>query len=113
MKKLFSTLWNWETGSIVLIALLLGMFLGVMNNSKFAIPLKIKLHDMYVKINPDIQKDSHSLIIERVTKDTPNLPQNSIFEEPEKKDCSFIKVIKKVFIKKHEKPKTIHDVILN
>lgn len=113
MKELFLKLWNWETVSTVLIALLLGMFLGVMFNSKYSIPLRVKFHDFYVKINPDTQKDSHTLIMEKVTKDAPILPQNSIFDEPEKKENRFIKTFYRIFNKNHERKQTIHDVILN
>ena len=106
-------MWNWETVSTVLIALLLGMFLGVMYNSKYSIPIRIKFHDFCVKINPDTQKDSQTLIMERVTKDAPNISQNSIFDEPEKKENCFIKFVYRLFNKNNQKPQTIHDVILN
>jgi hypothetical protein len=51
--------------------------------------------------------------MDRVTKDTPNLPQKNIFEQPQKKENGFILFIKKVFVKKQDKPQTINDFILN
>ena len=66
-----------------------------------------------MKLNPDITKDSKSIIIDRVTKDTPQLPQNDIFEEPAQKENGFIKIIKKVFIHKQKEKQTIDDIILN
>ena len=98
----------------VILALLIGAAIGLLIPSKASIATRIFFHNIFVKLNPDSQKDSHTLIMENVTKDTPNLPEKSIFEEPQKKDNGFILYIKKVFTKKDsEKPKTITDYVLN
>ena len=113
MKKTFSALLNWDTFYIVLVALLLGMILGVAFNSKYSIPIRIRLHNLYLKINPDVQKDSQTLIIDKVTKDAPISSQTNIFEEPKQNKNNFLYCIKKIFIKNDKKPQTIHDVIIN
>ena len=108
-----SELWCWENISTIVIALLLGVFLGVFFQTSYSLGIRTFFHNVYVKLHPEINKDSKTIIIDRVTKDTPNLPQNDIFEEPEKKENGFIKIIKKVFIHKDKEQTTIHNVILN
>ena len=112
MKKFLINLFNNDIFLTVILALLLGMFLGVAFNSKLFLPVKVKFHDFYSKINPNYQKDSQTLIIEKVTKDTPNINQKDIFEEPKKKNNSFILFIKRIFTPKKE-TNNIHDFILN
>lgn len=99
----------------ITLALLVGLTIGMLIPSKFSISSKVFFHNILRNLNPDSQKDSQTLIMEKVTKDTPNLPQNSIFEEPEKKENGFILYIKKVFFnqKDEDPPKTITDYVLN
>lgn len=108
-----SELWTWSNISTIAIALLLGMFLGVFFKSSYSIGIRTFFHNIYVKLHPEITKDSKTIIMDRVTKDTPNLPQNDIFEEPAQKENGFIKIIKKVFIHKQKEKQTIDDIILN
>ena len=108
-----SELLTWSNISTIIIALLLGLFLGIFFKSSYSIGIRTFFHDIYVKLNPDITKDSKSIIIDRVTKDTPQLPQNDIFEEPAQKENGFIKIIKKVFIHKQKEKQTIDNIILN
>ncbi len=113
MKKFFSDIHNYDAYLTIIIALLLGMFAGVFFQTKYSLGIKTFFHNVYIKLNPDSQKDSKTLILERVTKDTPNLPQKDIFEEPEKKDNPFVLYIKRIFINKNEKTHTIHDIVIN
>lgn len=108
-----SDLWCWENISTIIIALLLGVFLGVFYQTQYSIGLRTFVHNMYVKMHPEINKDSKSIIMDRVTKDTPALPQKDIFEEPAKEENGIIKIIKKVFIRKDKEQTTIHNVVLN
>ena len=96
MKKFIISIFNNEIFLTVILALLLGMFLGVMYNSAFFTPIKVKLHSLYLQINPDAQKDSQTLIIEKVTINTPNINQKDIFTEPKKQDCKILCIIKKL-----------------
>ncbi|MCM1265710.1 MAG: hypothetical protein NC200_05880 [Candidatus Gastranaerophilales bacterium] len=99
---------------IIIVSLLLGLTLGLVCPKKCSIAFRTTLHKIYIKFHPESQKDTKTIIIERATKDTPNLPQYDIFEEPTKKENSFIKYIKKIFIKKdNEQSQSIHDVILH
>jgi len=102
MKDNKQNIFNNENFLTVLIALLLGLFLGVMWNTRFSTGVKTYFHDIYIKINPDAKKTSHELIIDRVNKDLPNLPQNSIFEQPEKKENKIILFVKKIFLNRQK-----------
>ena len=99
---------------VIIISLLLGMIFGYSCPTKYSSAFKSTLHKIYIKFHPESQKDTHTIILERVTKDTPNLPQYDIFEEPVQKENNFILYIKKIFGKKAEKqPASIHDMILH
>lgn len=113
MKKSFEDIISLDTLLVIAVALTLGMLIGIFYHSQYSLGMRTFFHKMYLKINPDSQKDSKTLIMDKVTKDTPNLPQNDIFEQPAKKDNGFILFIKKVFVKKENKPQTINDYILN
>lgn len=104
---------NWDIVYIFIFSLLFGFFIGVIFKTPYTLGIKTFFHNISVKLNPDSQKDSKTLIIDRVTKDTENIPQNSIFEEPKKKDNNFIIIIKRLFHKQKEKSPTIHDAVLN
>ena len=103
---------NWDIVYIFIFSLLLGVLIGVLFKTPYTLGIKAYFHDICVKLNPNLQKDSRTLIIDRVTKDTKPLPKNSIFEVPEKKDNNLIVIIKRVFNKHKEKEPTIHDSVL-
>lgn len=113
MKKSFEELISLDTVLVIAIALTLGMLIGIFYHSQYSIGIRTFIHDVYVKTHPNIEKDSKTLIMDRVTNDTPNLPEKDIFEQPQKKENGFILFIKKVFVKKQDKPQTINDFILN
>ena len=104
MKELF----NRETLSTILIALLIGMLLGVFYNTKYSIGLRTYFHEVYTKLHPEVKKDSKTIIIEQVTKNSQNIPQKDIFEKPEREN-KFFTVIKKIFVKPEQKTETIFD----
>ena len=113
MKKFFEDIMNYETGLTLLIALLLGLFLGVFFQTQYSVGIRTVFHNIYTKLCPDTQKDSKTIIMERVTKDTPNLPQKDIFETPKKKENEMVLFIKRLFIKEKKTEQTINDVVLN
>ena len=103
---------NWDLVYIFIFSFLFGISIGIIFKTPYTLGIKTFFHDIYVKLNPDLQKDSKTLIIERATKDTKALPQNSIFEEPQKKDNKFIIIIKRVFKNKEETRPSIHDAVI-
>ncbi len=113
MKKSLEELISLDTVLVIAVALMLGMLIGIFYHSPYSVGLRTLIHNIYLKTHPNIEKDSKTLIMDRVTKDTPNLPQKNIFEQPQKKENGFILFIKKVFVKKQDKPQTINDFILN
>lgn len=92
----------------ILLALLLGMFLGVFYNTKYSIPLRTFMHNMYIKSHPEIKDDSKTIIINKVSGKFSSLPQKDIFES-KNNDNKFIMFIRKIFSKPVEKEKTIFD----
>ena len=100
---------------VIILALLVGFIAGIIIQSEIFMPVRLFFHNVYTKLNPDSKKDSYTLIIENVTKSSPNLPQKNIFEEPAKKENGFVLYVKKVFAKnkKTEKRQTINDFVLN
>ncbi|GEM_PF-7132693 len=104
-----------ESFTFIILALLFGFIIGLIIPSRFFMPVRVFFHNIYIKMNPDSQKDSKTLILEQVTKDNVSTPKKDIFEEPEKKENGVVLYIKKVFKKdtKQEKPQTINDFVLN
>ena len=88
--------------------LLIGLVIGVFFQSGYSVGIRTFFHQIYVKINPETQKDSKTIIIEKVTKDTSDFPTNSIFDKPKKKENKIILTIKRMLPSK-EKPQTIND----
>lgn len=99
---------NNELIFIAFLFLLIGLVIGVFFQSGYSIGMRTFFHQIYIKFHPETQKDSKTIIIEQVTKNTSTIPQNSIFDKPEKKENKFILIIKRIFPAK-EKPKTIND----
>lgn len=112
MKKVsFFTL---DTLVIITTALIFGIALGLICPSQYSMAFRTTIHNIYIKLHPESKKDTRTIIMEKATKDIPNLPQNSIFEEPQPKENNFILYLKKIFSKKQDDtPKSIHDVILH
>ena len=108
MKDFFRDIFNKDSAATILIALLLGLLLGVLFNTSYSVGIRTKLHNIYSKYNPE--KDSKTMIMDRATKDILPLPQNSIFDEPER-EHKIILLIKRFFDKKTEQNKTINDEI--
>ena len=101
MKDFFDDFKNKDTLFIIFISLLLGVFIGVFFKSGYSLGIKSFFRDVYFKINPESQKDSKTIILEKA--DCYELP-NTIFDETKKKDNKFILFIKNL---KKEKPQTI------
>jgi len=103
-----------NTVIIVIIALFIGFIAGKFIPSGVFMPVRLFFHNIYVKLNPDSQKDSKTLIMEKVSGDI-YLPQKSIFDEPVKKENKAVLYIKRILKKEDnsDNPKSIHDFILN
>lgn len=84
---------------IFIISLLTGLIIGVCCPEKYSAQFKIFIHNIYLKLHPEVLKDSKTIIIESARKDLDKLPQTSIFEE-KKKENKFILYIKRLFNKK-------------
>ena len=112
MKKFFKDISREDIYTII-IALLIGMFVGVFFQSGYSIGIRSFFHNIYTKINPNSQKDSKTLINDRATKDIPNLPQKDIFETPKKKDCGVVIFIKKIFHNSEQEKDTIDNFVIN
>lgn len=91
MKKRLIDLFNNDYFSIVIISLLIGLFLGIFFQSIYSIPIRT----FFNNLNPNTGKDSHTLIIDNVTRNTPNINQKDIFEI-QKKENIVIRIIKKL-----------------
>ena len=66
------------------------------------------MRDMYIKVHPEVKKDSKTIIIDQVTKNTHNVPQKDIFEAP-KKENKLVIFIKRVYGEEKPKRETIYD----
>ena len=97
---------------IIIFCLLLGFFIGILFKTPYTLEIKTFFHNINLKLNPDIQKDSKTLIIDNVTKDSKSIDYKNIFDEPKEKENKYIIIFKRLFKKKHKKT-TINDVILN
>jgi hypothetical protein len=105
---------NWDIVFIVVVALCVGMAIGRFCPPSCTLGVRTFCQKLYVKFHPDSQKDTKTIIIDRETSGIPNLPHNDIFEQPEKKDCAFVKYVKQLFNRKSkEKPQTINDIVLH
>ena len=98
MKEWIKDFFNKDIISIILISLLLGIFLGLFFKTEYSIPIKAFFNDL----NPNSGKDSQTLILDNVTKNTPNINQKNIFETPKRKENLIIQIIKN-FSKKNKK----------
>ncbi len=92
-------LFSLNTLIIILSAMLLGVVLGKFCPSNIHLQTATFFHNIYVKIHPESQKDTKTIIMERATKDIQTYTGNDIFEEPQKKKNNFIIFIKKIFHK--------------
>ena len=90
-------LFSLNTLIIILSAMLLGVVLGKFCPSNIHLQTATFFHNIYVKIHPESQKDTKTIII---------------FEEPQKKKNNFIIFIKKIF-HKNTKNDTNLDLIIH
>ena len=67
------------------------------------------VHKIYLKINPNTEKDSKTIILEKVSGDINELPQKDIFEKPAKEN-RFVIFLKKLFTQKIDKQETIDTI---
>lgn len=91
---------------IFVVSLMIGLVLGFCCPKECSAKFKIFMQNVYIKFHPECQKDSRTIIIEKVSKSTNDLPQTSIFEEP-KKENQFLLFVKKVFVKEKKTEMTI------
>lgn len=104
-------LFSLNTLIIILSAMLLGVVLGKFCPSNIHLQTATFFHNIYVKLHPESQKDTKTIIMERATKDIKTYTGNDIFEEPQKKENNFIIFIKKIF-HKNTKNDTNLDLII-
>lgn len=99
---------------VFIVSLLLGLIIGFVAPSKYYAEFRIFVHKLYLKFNPDVKKDSKTIILETTSKSLEELPQNSIFDKPKKKDNKFVLFIKQV-IETNKKPQeeTINNIKLD
>ncbi len=97
---------------IIIFCLLLGFFIGILFKTPYTLGIKTFFHNISVKLNPDTQKDSKTLIIDKATKDAKSIDYKNIFDEPKTKENKFIIIIKRIFNKKKHQT-TIDNVIIN
>lgn len=109
MKKFFKNIFDEELTFVIIISLLLGCFIGVFMQTPYSLGIKTTFHNLYIKLNPDTQKDSKTIIIDKASESLDKLPQKDIFEQPEKKENKFILFIKNVFKTEKTQQKTIND----
>ena len=107
--KLFRFLKN-DIFYVFIVSLLLGLIIGVVAPSKHYAELRIFIHKLYLKFNPNAEKDSKTIILETASKSLDELPQNSIFDKPKKKN-KVILFIKQI-IESNKKPQedTINNI---
>lgn len=113
MKKFFDDILDKDTLFILFISLLLGLFIGVFFQSGYSVGLRTLYHKIYLKFHPEVQKDTKTIIIDKVSEDNIRIPQTDIFEDMSEKDNKLIIILKKIFtpskkLKQENKP-TIDD----
>ena len=100
----------------IILALMIGLSIGFFIPTKCSIAIRLFIHNIYLKINPDAQKDSKTLILEKVSKNNDILEQKTIFDKPDKNQETPVMFIKKIFKNNNtdeKKKQTINDFILN
>lgn len=88
----------YESILIILICLFVGLFIGRAVPQNLSVSIQSFAQELYLKFHPDSQKDTQTLIRERVMKDTVYTPTENIFEE--QKRIGFVQKIKLFFNKK-------------
>lgn len=105
MKK--SDFLSLNTLIIILSAMLLGVIIGRICPQNIHIQTATFFHNIYIKLHPDSQKDTKTIIIDSATKDIPIYSGNNIFEKPQKKENKYKRFIKKVL---HENKKENNNI---
>ena len=102
---------SYNTIIIILSAMLIGVLIGRFCPQNVSIQIHSTIQKIYLAFHPNAKKDSKTIIMEVATKNSQFIPQNSIYEEPTKKENKFILFFKKVFKNKKNSDldKTIFD----
>jgi len=100
----------------MLIIILSGLLLGFLFGSFCPVNIKMQVrtfyNDIYIKLHPESQMDTQTIIINRATKNNLVLPKNNIFEPIKKKENPIVIFIKNIFTpsnKNTNSPVTIND----